>query len=85
MRVKIVQPCQGSLDGIRMTQFAAGEVVELPGHLARSFLSVGWAESVELAALAAEIASAALPKPAEKKVIEPVVLKRGRGRPRKGS
>ncbi len=79
VRVKIVQSCEGSTDGIRLTQYVSGQVVELPDHLARSFVVLGWAEPVKPEPAHAVIA------PAETKVVEPVVLKRGRGRPRKGS
>lgn len=79
VRVKIVQPCEGSTDGIRLTQYKPGEVVELPDHLAYSFQVMGWAEPVKPEPAQVVIA------PAETKVVEPVVFKRGRGRPRKGS
>ena len=78
VRVKIVQPCEGSTDGIRLTQFAAGEVVELPDHLARSFMLIGWAEAWK-----PEPVVTAVVTPDVTKVVEPVMLKRGRGRPRK--
>lgn len=79
VRVKIRQACDGSTDGIRLTQYVPGQVVELPDHLARSFVIMGWAEPFAAEPVHAEIA------PAETKVVEPVVFKRGRGRPRKGS
>jgi hypothetical protein len=78
MRVKIVQPCEGSTDGIRITQYAVGQVVELPDHLARSFVSMGWAEVWK-----PEPVETAVVTPSVTKVVEPVVFKRGRGRPRK--
>lgn len=83
VRVKIVQPCEGSTDGIRLTQYVPGQVVELPDHLARSFVVMGWA--TEVAPEVAPVVQHAEVAPAETKVVEPVVFKRGRGRPRKGS
>ncbi len=77
MRVKIVAACKGSVDGITLRQYEVGQVVELPDHLARSFVVMRWAEPCQ------PEPSAAVIIPDETKVIEPVVFKRGPGRPRK--
>jgi hypothetical protein len=46
IRVRMLETRLGSEDGFTLRRYQAGEVYELPGLLALSFLRRGWAEEV---------------------------------------
>ena len=45
-RIRVLRACRGSSDGIKVTEFAAGQVVEVSAALATTLCDLGVAEIV---------------------------------------